>query len=298
MLDARRKAYLDAMGIELWRARDGALLEQPAASVESPAAAQTAADPGAQAEAPAAAARAPAVKPVEQPATEAIAGEAPPVFESIPADAYEEPPYLEDEDHDADLEPMVSPVANLDWPALAERVANCRDCALCDSRTKTVFGVGDKQASLMIIGEAPGAEEDRQGEPFVGSAGHMLSAMLQAIGLQTEQVYLANVLKCRPPDNRDPHVDEAAACRDYLNRQIALIQPKLILSVGAVSARHLLQTDESVGRLRGKIHAHPASGTPLMVTYHPAYLLRSPAEKAKSWQDLQQVWQKLREAAE
>ena len=220
------------------------------------------------------------------------------MFESIPADAYEEPPYLEDEDHDADLEPMVSPVANLDWPALAERVANCRDCALCDSRTKTVFGVGDKQASLMIIGEAPGAEEDRQGEPFVGSAGHMLSAMLQAIGLQTEQVYLANVLKCRPPDNRDPHVDEAAACRDYLNRQIALIQPKLILSVGAVSARHLLQTDESVGRLRGKIHAHPASGTPLMVTYHPAYLLRSPAEKAKSWQDLQQVWQKLREAAE
>jgi len=179
-------------------------------------------------------------------------------------------------------------LASLDWSQLAERAAGCRNCELHRTRAQVVFGVGDQQARLMIVGEAPGADEDRQGEPFVGPAGQLLNAMLVAIGLQREQVYITNIIKCRPPGNRDPHVEEAAACRGFLDRQIALLQPELILCLGAVSAHHLLATDLPVGKLRGRPHQLP-TGANVAVTYHPAYLLRKPEEKVKVWQDLQRV---------
>ena len=157
-------------------------------------------------------------------------------------------------------------------------------CELSQSRTNTVFGVGNPDADWMIIGEAPGAEEDRQGEPFVGRAGKLLDQMLFAVGLSRERVFIANILKCRPPNNRDPKADEAASCRDYLEQQIALIQPKIILAVGRIAAQNLLGSDEPVGRMRGR--PHDLDGIPLVVTYHPAYLLRSPSQKQKSWHDL------------
>ncbi len=172
----------------------------------------------------------------------------------------------------------------LDWPELRECVANCTRCELSTSRTNTVFGVGNADADWLIIGEAPGAEEDRRGEPFVGRAGQLLDQMLLAIGQSREQVFIANILKCRPPNNRDPKPDEAASCREYLERQIELVRPKIILAVGRIAAQNLLGSDEPVGRMRGR--PHELDGIPLVVTYHPAYLLRSPSQKAKSWSDL------------
>lgn len=179
------------------------------------------------------------------------------------------------------------PTAELDWEQLAARVACCRACGLHETRTQTVFGVGNRQADLMVIGEAPGADEDRQGEPFVGRAGQLLNLMLRAIGLPREQVFIANVLKCRPPGNRDPLPDEVAHCRGFLQRQMELLEPKAILSVGRISAQNLLKTTEAIGRLRGRIYNLGVRQVPMVVTYHPAYLLRSPEEKAKAWQDLQ-----------
>jgi DNA polymerase len=179
---------------------------------------------------------------------------------------------------------------------LRTAVAGCKACDLHQTRTQTVFGVGDPNARLMIIGEAPGADEDRQGEPFVGRAGQLLTAMLEAIGLGREQVYIANVIKCRPPGNRDPHVEEAGACQPFLHRQIELLRPRLILSVGRVSAQNLLGTEESVGRLRGRTHRFEPGDIPLIVTYHPAYLLRRPQEKAKAWQDLQAAYHLLHQS--
>ncbi len=176
------------------------------------------------------------------------------------------------------------PADGLDWPALRECVASCTRCELSTSRTNTVFGVGNTEADWLIVGEAPGAEEDRRGEPFVGRAGQLLDQMLLAIGQSRDQVFIANILKCRPPNNRDPKPDEAAACREYLERQIELIRPKIILAVGRIAAQNLLGSDEPVGRMRGR--AHDLGGIPLVVTYHPAYLLRSPSQKAKSWSDL------------
>lgn len=173
---------------------------------------------------------------------------------------------------------------SLDWPELRERVAACARCELSKSRTQTVFGVGNPAADWMIIGEAPGAEEDRRGEPFVGRAGQMLNEMLRAIGQSRESVFIANILKCRPPNNRDPQPAEAAACRDYLRQQIALVKPNIILAVGKIAAQNLLGSDEPVGRMRGR--EHDLDGIPLVVTYHPAYLLRSPSQKRKSWNDL------------
>ena len=174
----------------------------------------------------------------------------------------------------------------LDWPQLRERVAGCTRCALSATRTQTVFGVGATDADWLVIGEAPGAEEDRQGEPFVGRAGQLLNAMLRAIGLGREQVYIANVLKCRPPGNRDPKEGETAACLPYLERQIALLRPKIILVVGRIAAHGLLRTDVPLGRLRQQVHRHGPGGPPVVVTYHPAYLLRTPADKRKAWDDL------------
>lgn len=187
-------------------------------------------------------------------------------------------------------------IAALDWTALQQRVQHCTLCSeLAASRTQTVFGVGDRQAQWLVIGEAPGADEDAQGEPFVGRAGQLLNAMLQAIGLQREQVYIANVLKCRPPNNRDPKPDEAAHCEPYLQRQIALLQPQLILVVGRVAAQNLLKTDTPIGKLRGSVHRY--NDIPLVVTYHPAYLLRSPGEKRKAWDDLRLAVHTLQQGA-
>jgi DNA polymerase len=177
-------------------------------------------------------------------------------------------------------------VAAFDWERLAEAVRGCQRCGLHTTRTQTVFGVGRRDAKLMIIGEAPGAEEDRQGEPFVGPAGQLLNSMLRAINLRREDVYIANVLKCRPPNNRDPRPEEAATCTPYLNRQIELLRPRVMLAVGRIASQWLLQTELPIGRLRGQVSRYGDTGIPLVVTYHPAYLLRSPHDKAKAWQDL------------
>lgn len=184
----------------------------------------------------------------------------------------------------------------LEWTTLQDRVAGCTRCSLHASRIQTVFGVGDRQAQLMLIGEAPGADEDRQGEPFVGRAGQLLNAMLVAIGLARDAVFIANILKCRPPRNRDPLPEEAEACRPYLEAQIELLKPRLILALGRVSAQNLLRTDTPVGRLRGRLHRLEPSGIPLAVTYHPAYLLRSPHDKRRAWEDLKLVRQTLMQA--
>ena len=171
------------------------------------------------------------------------------------------------------------------WDALAEAVALCTACKLSTTRTQGGLGVGDRHADWLIIGEAPGADEDARGEPFVGEAGKLLDAMLAAINLQRgNNVYITNVLKSRPPGNREPEPDEIAACRPYLLAQIELIQPRLILALGRVAAQSLLDTDETVGHLRGRVH--PFQGVPLVVTYHPAYLLRKLSDKARAWEDL------------
>ena len=180
----------------------------------------------------------------------------------------------------------VEPLAQ-DWLALEAQVSSCKKCQLHESRTQTVFGTGNQDADWLIIGEAPGADEDRQGEPFVGRAGKLLTEMLFAAGLQRADVYIANILKCRPPANRDPSPDEVACCQAYLRQQIALIQPRVILAVGRIAAHKLLQTDSQLGRLRGKVHHYGDTNIPVIVTYHPAYLLRSPLEKRKVWSDLQ-----------
>jgi uracil-DNA glycosylase family 4 len=173
------------------------------------------------------------------------------------------------------------------WDALRTEVLRCTKCVLHQTRTQGVLGVGPRRADWMVIGEAPGAEEDRRGEPFVGRAGHLLDAMLHAIGLNRgTNVYIANVLKSRPPGNRDPKPEEVAACLPYLMRQIELLQPRLMLAVGRIAAQNLLSTDLSLGRLRGKVHHFGELNTPLIVTYHPAYLLRTPADKSKAWEDL------------
>ena len=180
----------------------------------------------------------------------------------------------------------------MDWSALTDAVRDCTACGLRATCTQTVFGVGDRNADWMVIGEAPGADEDRQGEPFVGRAGQLLNSMLGAVGLQREQVYIANILKCRPPKNRDPKPDEAECCRPFLARQIALVKPRLILAVGRIAAQNLLNTDVTIGKLRGQLHH--LGEIPVVVTYHPAYLLRSPKEKRKAWDDLKLALRTLR----
>lgn len=261
MLDAeRRKRYLEAMGVRVFVRRD----DQPGAA---------------------------GIRVAERPrynASEAPAADA-------GCEAPRTVPAVNVETASPSPGPGVEPAGKSrqevgdDWTTLKRQVAECTACALHESRTQTVFGVGNEQAALMVIGEAPGADEDRQGEPFVGRAGQLLTAMLGAIGLQRRDVYIANILKCRPPGNRNPTPAEAVCCLPFLERQIDLVAPRLILAVGAVAAHHLLDSDESVGRLRGQVHTYGASRVPLIVSYHPAYLLRQPAEKAKAWQDLQKV---------
>jgi len=181
-------------------------------------------------------------------------------------------------------------VAALGWPELREAVAACTACKLCEGRRQTVFGVGHPRAHWMIVGEAPGEQEDRQGEPFVGKSGQLLDNMLRAIALTrgeaepARQVYIANTIKCRPPGNRNPEPDELAKCEPFLIRQVQLVQPKIILALGRFAVQSLLRSSEPVGRLRGRVHHY--QGVPLIVSYHPAYLLRNPEDKAKAWDDL------------
>jgi uracil-DNA glycosylase len=190
-------------------------------------------------------------------------------------------------------------IESMEWPALRAAVAGCTACALCESRRQTVFGVGHERAHWMVVGEAPGEQEDQQGEPFVGKAGQLLDQMLRAVGLTravpagddgapaadpARQAFIANVLKCRPPMNRNPLPEEVARCEPFLRRQVALVQPRLILALGRFAVQSLLRTDEPIGRLRGRVHRY--QGVPVVVSYHPAYLLRQPADKARAWDDL------------
>jgi uracil-DNA glycosylase len=194
--------------------------------------------------------------------------------------------------------PAVTPgpaMTSPDWATLEEAVRTCTKCALHKTRTQTVFGVGNHRAQWMFIGEAPGADEDAQGEPFVGRAGQLLNAMLAALGLKREEVFIANVLKCRPPNNRDPQADEVEHCEPYLIRQIELIQPKLIVALGRHAAHSLLKTDLALARLRGQRLSY--QNIPLVVTYHPAYLLRTPSDKRKAWEDLRRARSILAETA-
>ena len=236
------------------------------------------------------AAAVPPVEPVPAPVRPAarVAMSAPPQEDAPPPSAAT-PPVASD---------VPAPPVATDWPGLEADVAACRRCGLCETRTRTVFGVGDRRAPLMVVGEGPGADEDAQGEPFVGRAGKLLDQMLAAIGhTRQDNVFIANVVKCRPPGNRDPAPAEAEACRPYLEQQIALVKPRLIVALGRVAAQRLLATDAPLARLRGPLHHYGPQQIPLMITYHPAYLLRSPREKAKSWEDLKQIHRFVHDAA-
>ncbi len=193
--------------------------------------------------------------------------------------------------------PSAAAVPVLSWEELRQAVTGCRACGLCDSRTNTVFGVGDPQPDWLVVGEAPGEQEDLQGEPFVGQAGKLLDNMLRAIGLDRQRkVYIANVLKCRPPGNRNPDPAEVARCEPFLRRQVELLRPKIILAMGRFAVQSLLGSAEPIGRLRGRVHLY--QGVPLVVTYHPAYLLRNLPEKAKAWADLCLALEQVRGQAE
>jgi uracil-DNA glycosylase family 4 len=204
---------------------------------------------------------------------------------TAPEPAASEPPVNDESSPLADPGDRRARIMRMEWPELKARVAGCRDCPLHASRRQTVFGVGDEAADWLFVGEGPGADEDAQGEPFVGQAGKLLDNMLAAIGLKRgADVYIANLVKCRPPGNRNPEPHEALQCEPYLHRQIELIRPKLIVALGRIAAANLLASEASVSSMRGKIHRY--RGIPLIVTYHPAYLLRNLTDKAKAWEDL------------
>jgi DNA polymerase len=263
VVNAHQVAYLRALGVDVYvpRSAPALLAMEPAASVAPP-------QPG-------------AVAAAQAPRRVAPASPQPQAEPQQPA------------------QPDVA--RDLDWDSLRAAVAACQRCELHGTRTQTVFGVGNTNARWMFIGEAPGADEDRQGEPFVGRAGQLLTSMIRALGLQREDVFIANVLKCRPPGNRDPRPVEAASCRTYLERQVALVNPTLVVAVGRIAAQNLLATETPIAKLRGKVHAFGARSWPLVVTYHPAYLLRTPSEKRKTWHDLlhaRQLFERLqRESA-
>lgn len=309
-------AYLQTMGIQVWEPRvaNGTALpanEEPASNAQAQpvsaiaalknALTEPAPSPTLPADAPPLAqfqpqppVTVPTVAPVSAnskpttlPADKPIATSAPVFDEEPPMPTDDYIPSLDMEESDASALPVTAPVINvstLDWPELQSAVSACTACDLHQSRTQTVFGVGNHAAQWMVIGEAPKADEDQQGEPFVGEPGQLLNNMLHALGLQREQVFISNILKCRPSDDRDPRPEELSQCEAYLQRKIALISPKVILAVGAVAAHSLLKLNTPVTKLRSQIHHY--GETPVVVTYHPAYLLRKPSEKAKSWQDL------------
>ncbi len=194
-----------------------------------------------------------------------------------------------DGSHDRPEPPLdpetLPPVTTLGWEDLARRVSGCEMCGLCRTRQQTVFGSGSRQADWMFIGEAPGADEDREGQPFVGRAGQLLTSIIEAMGLERSKVYIANVLKCRPPKNRDPEPQEIASCRPFLERQVDLVAPRILVALGRIAAQSLLGTEQPLSRLRGTVHTLGGK-IPLVVTYHPAYLLRNPVAKREVWRDL------------
>lgn len=258
-----------------WEARPGWFEQHPAALSR-------------QAEAPADVDLAP-VEPPAPPRPDIVAQPEPTMLVAAPPSAELPPPSAKLPPLSAEPPPIASPAPEalplLEWDALERAVRDCRDCRLCQTRTQTVFGRGNRQARWLLIGEAPGEQEDRQGQPFVGRAGQLLDNMLAATGLDRDRdVYIANVLKCRPPGNRNPGGDEIAACQSYLIQQIRHIQPTLILALGRFAAQTLLQTEKGIGQLRGKLHSY--QDIPLIVSYHPAYLLRNQPDKLKAWQDL------------
>lgn len=270
--DERQRAMLEAMGLKVWRAPEPVA----AAPVLTPAPAEAAVmeRPASPPPAPAPAPRAPAPVSAPAPAPRAVVELLAP-GEGLPQRA---------------PRPGLERIAAMDWPQLREAVADCRACQLCEGRKNTVFGVGHERAHWMIVGEAPGQQEDQQGEPFVGQAGKLLDSMLRALGLSRaegppeRQVFIANTLKCRPPGNRNPEPEELAQCEPFLQRQIALVQPRIILAMGRFAVQSLLRSNEPIGRLRGRVHEY--QGVPLVVTYHPAYLLRNLVDKARAWEDL------------
>ena len=280
----RQQAMLREMGLRLWL--PGELASEPAAApATEPSTAAPAASPApdialvdARAEAATASPVAAVAEPAAKPAAPTTPALAPPVARLPPQPS------------GAAAGATGSAVAAMDWPALREAVAGCQACGLCANRQQTVFGVGNLRARLMVVGEAPDEQEDQSGEPFVGAAGQLLDRMLAALGLGREpalaerQVFITNALKCRPPRNRSPASEELAACQPYLLRQLALVQPRVILALGRVAVQALLGSDVPLGRLRGQVHRW--QGVPLVVSYHPAYLLRQGADKARAWDDL------------
>lgn len=264
--DERQRAMLEAMGLRVWRSAAPAQVPESPEPAVPAAAASTAAD---RSEPPPARPAAPPPPPPQPVAT---------------------PPAMSQRSAAAPAPAPAGPVAQMGWDELRSAVAGCRACGLCEGRKNTVFGVGNEQAQWMIVGEAPGEQEDLQGEPFVGQAGKLLDNMLRAIaltrapGTPEQQVFIANTLKCRPPRNRNPEPEELAQCAPYLDRQIALVQPRIILAMGRFAVQSLLQSNEAIGRLRGRVHDY--RGIPVIVTYHPAYLLRNLVDKARAWEDL------------
>lgn len=203
------------------------------------------------------------------------------------------------QDKHAQLQPVKKSPApkkpdELSWSELEQTIRQCQLCNLCHSRTQTVFGVGDPNADLMFIGEAPGANEDRQGKPFVGRAGYLLDQMLAAFDMHRDQVFIANVLKCRPPQNRDPSAEEISQCTPYLEQQVKLIKPKLLIALGRIPASYLLGIKTPLWQMRGQRYEFGEDKIPLVVTYHPAYLLRTPRDKGKAFRDLQNAVSLLR----
>ena len=280
-LDERQRAMLAEMGVRVWWPQaDQAEAAPNALPNASPNAAPPAPAPSVAPSAAGISAAAPAATPI---ASARVARPAAPVAASLaPAPV-------------ASAQPLPEGIAQMDWEQLQASVAQCRACALCEGRKNTVFGVGDRSARWMVIGEAPGENEDLQGEPFVGQAGKLLDNMLAAIGLSRQAegatlhegragVYIANTLKCRPPGNRNPEPHEMQTCTPYLMRQLELVQPGIVLAMGRFAVQSLLNTSEPIGKLRGRVHQ--VQGVPVVVTYHPAYLLRNPADKAKAWADL------------
>jgi len=291
MREETRKQYLKLMGIELYRPahelHSGIVTSEEAdAFVEEPVS-ELATDPETAVSVQDTAVQAPPIEQANTSADDDLMSYMA-MDQALPESDDEEPQVAK---HSSSTDEL----SGLDWEQLQQRIAECEKCSLCQSRTQTVFGVGNNQADVMVIGEAPGAEEDKQGKPFVGAAGKLLDNMLKAIGLDRENVFIANILKCRPPANRNPSNEEAIACEGYLLRQIDLIQPKLILSVGGISAKNLLKTEEAVGRLRQQRQQMVKRNIPVLVTYHPAYLLRKPSEKAKSWEDLKKFKQMMKD---
>lgn len=268
-LDERQRAMLAEMGVRVWWPSKQAEPELEPAGQAMPAAPAPEAAP-----VQAASTGVPAAAPPMAPRAQQAAPAAHPAAVPVPVVA---------------TRPLVEGVAHMDWSALQETAAACQVCDLCAQRKNSVFGVGDQQANWMVVGEAPGEQEDLQGEPFVGQSGQLLDNMLKAVGLSRQAqgeggVYIANAIKCRPPGNHNPTPQELAACAPYLARQVTLVQPKIILLMGRFAVQSVLQSTEPIGKLRGQVHTY--QGVPVVVTYHPAYLLRNPADKAKAWADL------------